>query len=191
MSPYCRHCGRPFPSERGLTIHISRTVTCRKALRKVVNTLLAKRKREVVSEVESVRSEVEDETTIASGDEDVTTPYPSPPPPPDLPLPEPARKKQRTTTQATEANAQGTLPHTRSAPSYYVKEFKGAGKTYGKAPTEFERFMVEQEKHELPPWAPYHSQEEWELVQWLTKHRVTQCAIEAYLRLKIVSYFLK
>lgn len=152
--------------------------------------MLAKRKRDLTLHEEPVLPGAEDEEGLTSEDEDVTVPFPSSPsPPPELPLPEPAQKRQRTPIQDEEAEGEGEgLPHMGSAPSYHVEEFKGAGKTYGKAPTEFKRFQVAQERLGLPPWAPYHNKEEWELAQWLIKHRVAQSAIDAYLRLKIVSY---
>jgi hypothetical protein len=92
---------------------------------------------------------------------------------------DPAPKRRRPTVEDVEDE------DTRK--SYYAEKFEGAGKMYGKAPTQFEHYKAMQEELGLSPWAPYKDEEEWELAHWLIKNRVTQSAIEAYLRLKIVS----
>jgi glutamate/tyrosine decarboxylase-like PLP-dependent enzyme len=36
------------------------------------------------------------------------------------------------------------------------------------------------------PWTPFTSQDEWDLVQWIVEHRLSQRAIDEYLKLHIV-----
>jgi hypothetical protein len=91
---------------------------------------------------------------------------------------EPPSKRQHATVEDVEDE---------ESPQYYREELEGAGRVYGRAQTEFERFRSKHQKWKLKPWAPYWDKDEWELVQWLVKHCVTQRGIDAYLRLKIVS----
>jgi hypothetical protein len=154
----CRCCGRMFPTERGLTEHISRVDACR--------TLFHQRLKRKHEEMSNQRQDFTDNVTPAPEIEGDAVEDPVP-------------KRRQPTVEDVEDE------DTRK--SYYAEKFRGAGKTYGKAPTQFERYKAKQDELGLPPWAPYKDEEEWELAHWLLKNRVTQKAIEAYLRLKIVS----
>jgi hypothetical protein len=161
MSRSCQYCGCQFLTEQGLAAHTSRVDACRIAFRQEISALKAKRRRG-----EDCPGELD--VTPNSLPADVHQPSAEPP-----------SKRQRTTIEDVEDE---------EGPQYYKEEFEGAGQVYGRAQTQFERYKSEQEKRKLEPWAPYRDKDEWELVQWLVKHRVTQRGIDAYLRLKIVSY---
>jgi hypothetical protein len=168
MTSYCQHCGRGFPTEQGLSSHTSRTTDCRAAFRQAVDALRAKRMQE-----NSPPPDVHHYSPPSDFHQ-----Y-SPPLDVHQSSVEPPRKRQRATVEDVEDE---------ETPQYYREELEGAGHVYGRAQTEFERFKCEQEKQKLDPWAPYRDKDEWELVQWLVKNRITQQGIEAYLRLKIVSF---
>ncbi|KIM38488.1 hypothetical protein M413DRAFT_30038 [Hebeloma cylindrosporum] len=59
------------------------------------------------------------------------------------------------------------------------------GTPVGKGKTKFERVFEEQEKRGESNWAPFASEEEWQLARWLSQ-RVGHKAIDEYLKLPIV-----
>ena len=57
----------------------------------------------------------------------------------------------------------------------------------GEGKTKFERLFEEQEKRGESNWAPFASEEEWQLARWLSQH-VGHKAIDEYLKLPIVCF---
>ncbi|KAI0265222.1 hypothetical protein BC834DRAFT_825393, partial [Gloeopeniophorella convolvens] len=55
--------------------------------------------------------------------------------------------------------------------SRYVEKFPGpVGQIIGKAETQFECMLREQRAHDIPPWHPFATLEEWELARWVVKN---------------------
>ncbi|KAK7035124.1 hypothetical protein R3P38DRAFT_3493923 [Favolaschia claudopus] len=52
--------------------------------------------------------------------------------------------------------------------------------------TEYESLRRQQEKENLPPWAPFETREEWELAQWLMTSGISQGKMDELLKLKAV-----
>lgn len=67
----------------------------------------------------------------------------------------------------------------------YVQDHEHAGATYGTGTSSFDK-LYESRTAELP-WAPFGSQEEWELARWLLTSGLTQGEIDKFLKLDIVS----
>ena len=61
------------------------------------------------------------------------------------------------------------------------------GTPVGEGKTKFERLFEEQEKRGESNWAPFASEEEWQLARWLSQ-RVGHKAIDEYLKLPIVCF---
>jgi hypothetical protein len=61
------------------------------------------------------------------------------------------------------------------------------GTPVGEGKTKFERLFKEQEKRGESNWAPFASEEEWQLARWLSQ-RVGHKAIDEYLKLPIVCF---
>lgn len=98
------------------------------------------------------------------------------------------------------------IPDIRRSPSISIEDIEGgheciqarqryaksypqsqrAGETFGRAATQFERMKDERENAAEGHWAPFESQEEYELAEWLIKN-VNQRAMDDFLKLPIVS----
>ncbi|KAJ7697259.1 hypothetical protein B0H17DRAFT_1197650 [Mycena rosella] len=63
---------------------------------------------------------------------------------------------------------------------------KAAGAILEKCKTQFERLCEEQKKGGHAPWAPFESQEEWELARWLITSGLSQTKTDKFLKLKTV-----
>jgi hypothetical protein len=72
--------------------------------------------------------------------------------------------------------------------SRYRKAYPGgyAAKILGEGKTNFQQWEEDESLHGKNEWAPFHSQKEWDLVQWLIKN-VGQKTIDEYLKLPIAS----
>ncbi|KAI0357791.1 hypothetical protein OH77DRAFT_1583444 [Trametes cingulata] len=68
----------------------------------------------------------------------------------------------------------------------WIEDFTGkAGTVFGEGETQFEAIRRKKEEDGDSPWAPFESEEEWELARWLVTSGLTQSSIEQYLKLKI------
>jgi hypothetical protein len=186
----CRHCGHGVPTSKGLRLHITKTSACRNALRAFSKDEAKKRGYDDVL-LEDPPAVLAASNTLDHNvthdiplDNDVPMSPPLPPAQSDLPHP----KRPRVTIEEVLDKDDPAAPSSTKEPSYFTESFEGAGQTFGRGVTEFERFKAAQDQHNLPPWAPYRDQEEWELAQWLVKNRVSQKGIDTYLKLKIVSH---
>lgn len=74
-------------------------------------------------------------------------------------------------------------PYTRYSPGGL------AGATYGDGATFFDDYHEARMEAGLQehPWAPFESEEEWELARWLLRSGLSQAEIDRYLKLDIVS----
>ncbi|KAJ7574917.1 hypothetical protein C8J56DRAFT_802318 [Mycena floridula] len=59
-----------------------------------------------------------------------------------------------------------------------------AGEALRPCQTVFEDFREEQKKHGDEPWAPFKSEEDWELARWLMESGASQTKINSFLKLK-------
>ncbi|OCH87280.1 hypothetical protein OBBRIDRAFT_691715, partial [Obba rivulosa] len=67
----------------------------------------------------------------------------------------------------------------------WVESFSGAGLILKEGVTVFERLKQKKDEKNEPPWAPFESQDEWRLAQWLLSSGLTQKAIDDFLKLHI------
>lgn len=68
----------------------------------------------------------------------------------------------------------------------WVESFQGAGSVLKEGITAFEKLRRKKEKKQRSLWAPFESQDEWQLAQWLLTSGLTQKAIDSFLKLHIV-----
>jgi hypothetical protein len=54
--------------------------------------------------------------------------------------------------------------------------------------SKFERHLYEQKKTGDVPWAPFETEDEWELARWLMTSGVSQTKIDSFLKLNKVSH---
>ena len=54
--------------------------------------------------------------------------------------------------------------------------------------SDFERHLYEQKKAGDAPWAPFETEDEWELARWLMTSGMSQTKIDSFLKLNKVSY---
>ncbi|CDO72633.1 hypothetical protein BN946_scf184985.g52 [Trametes cinnabarina] len=90
-------------------------------------------------------------------------------------------KRQRVEVEEVPDEEEGGLPR-----KPWIEDFPGrAGTSSGTRETPFERIRRMKEQAGESPWAPFESEEEWELAKWLVTSGLTQSNIEKYLKLKI------
>ena len=71
----------------------------------------------------------------------------------------------------------------------WIEEFPyPVGVPIGEGVSCFEERRHNQKRKNEPPWSPFESREEWELAQWLITSGVSQKKIDAFLKLKMVSF---
>lgn len=108
-------------------------------------------------------------------------PY-QPPAPPEILLPEPAPQRRRSMEVEEVEDVEDPRKQTRWAQSYPHK----VATPIKQQKTQFEAWKETQTVNGKSEWAPFDSQEEWDLAQWLMKS-VGQKSIDKYLKLPIVS----
>ncbi|KAJ7586939.1 hypothetical protein C8J56DRAFT_1004583 [Mycena floridula] len=55
-------------------------------------------------------------------------------------------------------------------------------------PTQFEEICAAQIAAGLPPWAPFQSKDEWDMVHWMMKSDLSQAKIDEFLKSKLVGW---
>ncbi|KAG6824793.1 hypothetical protein H0H92_005818 [Tricholoma furcatifolium] len=68
----------------------------------------------------------------------------------------------------------------------WIKDYPGAGKTYGQCTGAFERARKLQEEQGEAPWSPFRSHNEWKLAEWLISSGVSQNKINDFLNLSAI-----
>lgn len=160
----CRYCGRAFPTLKGQRGHTSQNRSCRESRQRALARLNKRLAQSGI--VEGTDVDVEMEDTPADPNHHIRADH-SPIPP----------------AQSTSPGAGG-----REKISRWVETYpRPAGVTKGLGQTEFGRVRESQIERDQDPWAPFESQEEWQLAQWLLQN-VGQNATEEFLKLPIVSY---
>lgn len=62
-----------------------------------------------------------------------------------------------------------------------------AGLTKGQGLGTFQKLRAQQMQQNIPPWAPFESEEEWEMARWMMTSGISQKKMNAFLKLKTVS----
>ncbi|PSR76367.1 hypothetical protein PHLCEN_2v8507 [Hermanssonia centrifuga] len=198
----CFHCGAVKPTKQGLRSHISQTPACHRAL--------VKKTRRATSvgcdnSTGSDNSDLEDNAHDLSpssglGNEAATSlledtdpdftdyvqwqpPFESNPPSEQTVDPAPPSSKRACVEVVEDEVEAGGLP---SRPFVQYHASAGQKKQQGKTP--FERIHEEREMaagEETSAFAPFESQDEWELARWLMTSGLSQAEIDKYLKLEI------
>jgi hypothetical protein len=114
----------------------------------------------------------------------VPEPYHAPTPP-EINLPDPKPAPQQCRNVKVEEVDNVDDPHKKTR---WVQLYPGKVVTpVERQKTQFETWKESQVDEDKSEWAPFDSQEEWELAQWLMKN-VGQKSINEYLKLPIVSF---
>ena len=69
----------------------------------------------------------------------------------------------------------------------WYEAFPGAGAPKGRQVSSFEKYSKEQKDNNEPPWAPFESEDEWELAKWLMESGASQNKVDSFLKLNSVS----
>ncbi|KAJ7261447.1 hypothetical protein C8J57DRAFT_1232312 [Mycena rebaudengoi] len=196
----CEYCFLTLPTSQGLVSHLSQSEECHQ---KVYEAYAARSSWDDDSddggqpgaeEFDGLQDHVEDVhgmdtdsgLDLAGGDrsvEDVDV-FADPPSPSSstsgLPAPGPqVQKCPRATVEEVEDEDDEWVQD-------FPEEFQ-AGATFGSCQTQFEKLRDEQEKAGLPPWAPFESEDEWELARWLMTSGLSQTKTDDYLKLKTLT----
>ena len=110
--------------------------------------------------------------------------------PEDNPIPSPQRSQR-----AYVEDAEDDEPSNHSAPAgkntkedvHWYEAFPGAGAPKGHQASSFEKYSKEQKDNNEPPWAPFESEDEWELAKWLMESGASQNKVDSFLKLNSVS----
>ncbi|KAF9040173.1 hypothetical protein BDZ89DRAFT_1100216 [Hymenopellis radicata] len=156
----CVGCLKVLPTQQGLSTHYSKKLQCRQQLQKAIRR---------TAEHHNTQSDI----PFTSADESETFPdildtepepvnnAPSAPPPP-----------------AEDAHCKRTR---------LEEEHPNQPHTYGTCKTSFEELREQQQEYNQPPWCPFESIEEWNLLRWLVTSGASQAKIDEFLKLAKVS----
>jgi hypothetical protein len=117
-------------------------------------------------------------------------PYVELDPPVDNSAPLEEEEPMRTSRHATVKDAEDEDDITKD--SRFIEDFpRPAGLPHSADKTRlssFERHLYEQKEAGDAPWAPFETEDEWELTRWLMTSGVSQTKIDSFLKLNKVSY---
>ncbi len=167
----CFNCGSVKPTAQGLRSHLSQRAPCRQAF-------LA---RAQLSDPDPTKKDSNCDVSASEHNNDNSEHIPHTGID-DQHLSEPPSKRAHV--EDVEDLEAGGLPK-----DPYVRYHTSAGKAKGKGESLFELLHQQRERDGLDgtPWAPFDSEEEWDLARWLIKSGLSHSEIDKYLRLNIVS----
>ena len=170
---HCKYCFQSKPTQTALNCHIAHSPECNQAWQ----TDLAK-----LSIHTMIMSQNATDIAMADPEDDIfIAPALTPTPPPDI---HPSERPPRM--HSVEMEEVEDVDDPRKQTRYKVQYPGRAAEVLGKGKTQFELWQVEQDSRGESKWAPFESQDEWDLAQWLMKN-VGQKSIDEYLKLPIVS----
>lgn len=176
-----------MPTLSAVNQHISQTATCRQAWEKELTSRgrQPSRRSTTTNAGSTPASDPESDTLdveMENAGEDFEPQVHEPPTPPEVLLPEPAPRKRRRVEIEEVEDVDDPRKQTRWAQSYPGN----VATPLRQEKTRFEAWHEAQSVEGKSEWAPFDSQEEWDLAQWLMKN-VGQKSIDQYLKLPIVS----
>ncbi|KAH9893250.1 hypothetical protein C8Q73DRAFT_761055 [Cubamyces lactineus] len=198
LGNHCPSCHERFATTQGINAHLSLRTECRRAFKQANAPNRAKAAMQGLTMAQSTgelgdtRMSVEPSQHSPEHYNDFAPAFPLPDPPrrplsnPTAddrePGPDSARsKRRRVEVEEIPDQEEGGLPR-----KPWIEDFAGhAGTTFGTAETPFEGIRHAKDQAHESPWAPFESEEEWELARWLVTSGLTQSSIERYLKLKI------
>lgn len=137
---HCRYCGRHLPTTKGLNLHITNTQSCRESWKRI----LARRNDQTAG---GVQQGADTRPTSDVEMDDVQNPL-FEPASPDITGPPTTREDHH------------------DKPSRWIETYHiSAGATYRTAKTYFAKLREEQIAKGEEPYAPFESEEEWELAE--------------------------
>lgn len=173
MSFRCKYCTALLPTAQGLCSHIAQSSRCQ---RNAYNEF-QQREHSPPSKAHTPPSEPEamsDDDDLPNADFDL----PRMPSPAEEDKEEPPSKRARVE-EIEDEEAPGKTRWTEPFPF-------PAGTILGRAPTRFEAVRAEQTASGDAPWAPFESEDEWELVRWMMQSGISQKQTDKFLKLKKV-----
>lgn len=193
----CAYCPARLATAQGLHSHIVQSKRCR-----------ATRARHEASIVDSDSDSSNSNTQLGRGMNTMQIDAPfdglpsdydsnSPPyveldPPVDDPEPLEEERPTRESRRATVEDVEDEDVITKDSDSRFIEDFpRPAGLPHSADKTRssnFERHLYEQKKAGDAPWAPFETEDEWELARWLMTSGVSQTKIDSFLKLNKVSY---
>lgn len=205
----CPHCGKlDIPTRKGLRLHIKNKPSCRRASKATkaaqrVETSATTSTQEVaiLQSDPSSPMETDDQPPSMDSNDDTHLPRHFVDPPRDT---RSAQELEAADTEVPTVNNPpsrrvtveevpdedldaGGLPHR----PWMIEDYpEPAGTPLGTAETLFEEYRRVHKEAGKGKWAPFESEEEWELAQWLVTSGLSQQAIDKYLKLNIVSPFV-
>ncbi|KAI0694820.1 hypothetical protein C8Q76DRAFT_634235 [Earliella scabrosa] len=184
--PFCEFCNQYIETEQGVRSHVKQKEPCRLAYERSISAAAEQHV------AQSIPPHV-DHSSFTSGIDRAWTPPPLaaqddsqagiPRSPRSLDGDNSGRaeKRRRVTVEEVPDIEQGGLP---SRP--WVEDFpREAGTPLRDGQTHFEEIRARKASQSESPWAPFESEEEWELAEWLMKSGISQKALDKYLKLPI------
>ncbi|KAI0370412.1 hypothetical protein BV20DRAFT_1035905 [Pilatotrama ljubarskyi] len=185
----CPSCNETLDTAQGLSAHLSLRAECRRAFK---SANAAKRAEAVAQGLTALELVGPMGSEVSPDNHDielvlldpVRNDTPAPPEDNALSAPEddPASRSKRRRVEIEEVadEDEGGLPR-----KPWIEDFpRSAGTTLGEAETYFESIQCQKREAGESPWAPFESEDEWELARWLVTSGLTQSSIEKYLKLK-------
>jgi len=173
----CPYCFERYPTEQGLNYHYSRNVACRKQLEDAYPLKPAG-----VDEDGLGASWIpEFPSGVEHNDFEPTTPSPNTTNSDNIhDTNRPRRQHAVQIEEIEDEEARSSKPS-----AAWVEDHSGceAGKTFGTYVSSFERLRRQQEEKQLPVWAPFTSEEEWNMAKWLMTSGTSQGKIDSFLKL--------
>jgi hypothetical protein len=110
--------------------------------------------------------------------------------PEDNPIPSPQRSQRAYVEDAEDdepSNHSALAGKNAEEDVRWYEAFLGAGAPKGRQASSFEKYSKEQKDNNEPPWAPFESEDEWELAKWLMESGASQNKVDSFLKLNLVS----
>ncbi|KAG6906379.1 hypothetical protein DXG01_014194 [Tephrocybe rancida] len=173
--PACPYCSAYLCTAQGLNSHLLRVPACCKQFLNIHTSIHGPTK----PSVEDVPLNFDAGPDFALEDPPFNAPFTDQEVPPPSPSP--------WQTPTFEDNIDDS-----NADTHWVEEYPGeAGSIYGTCETTFETLQRKQEAAGLEPWAPFATEAEWELAQWLMMSGVSQAKMDSFLKLETELMHLK
>ncbi|TFK53379.1 hypothetical protein OE88DRAFT_1711413 [Heliocybe sulcata] len=186
----CSYCKKQLPTQPGVERHITNTAKCRrrwqleaaKCLTTVFDQYRVSHREDEADEQEADSSSAVMDTATAVDDYDAAAAAPS------LNM-----QNQRSLEDGDNRHRRSKRVRVEDVDDaedcHWAEEFteKPIATSLGQSQTEFKELRTAQTEAGLPPWAPFESEDEWGLAQWLIRN-AGHSQIEEYLKLPISSY---
>jgi hypothetical protein len=176
----CVYCSAGLPTAQGLHSHLAQSQRCRA--------------RHCASIAESASDS--DSQLGENEPEDNLPPYIEVNPgPAEDDLEEPRQQLRHATVEDSDEDLDNNIEDSTTDSRCYIEDFpRPAGLPLYAEKTRrssFEQYLDEQKKAGDAPWAPFESEDEWELARWLMTSGVSQTKMDSFLKLNKVSCIVR